>query len=205
MDKFKEYLTGLGLTDEQVSSIAEGMPENKFYISNEENIDERYSKLKEKHDSLKSETEEQQTKIQELETTVAENADEIAKIDEYKQQAEQAEAKYTNFEKTIAVKDALTAVGATDVDYLIFKLGGIDTLETDDKGNIKDLDNKVKDLQQTIPSFFKSETDEEPKDDKKEEETPKEDDKKGFQVVDNKLDDGKEETPDPFQAVMDKY
>ena len=39
----------------------------------------------------------------------------------------------------------------TDVDYLMFKLGD---LEVDDEGNVKDLENKIKDLKASLPNFF---------------------------------------------------
>ena len=50
-----------------------------------------------------------------------------------------------------SVKDALIGAKGTDVDYLMFKLGD---LETDEEGRVKDLDNKIKDLQTTHPTFF---------------------------------------------------
>ena len=42
---FKEFLKGI-VSEEQVTSILDGMKENKFYISGNENVDERYNKLK---------------------------------------------------------------------------------------------------------------------------------------------------------------
>lgn len=45
---FKELLKAHGLADERVSVIMGAMKENRLYISNEENIDIRYRKLKAK-------------------------------------------------------------------------------------------------------------------------------------------------------------
>ena len=45
----------------------------------------------------------------------------------------------------------MTAAKGTDVDYLMFKLGD---LEVDDEGNVKDLENKIKDLKASLPTFF---------------------------------------------------
>lgn len=39
-------------------------------------------------------------------------------------------------------------------DYLLYKYGGLDKLETDEKGEIKDLDNIVKTLKEENPSYF---------------------------------------------------
>ena len=44
---FEELLKGIDeLTDEQAAAIKAGMKENKIHLSAEENIDERYGKLK---------------------------------------------------------------------------------------------------------------------------------------------------------------
>lgn len=43
---FKDYLTGLGIELDVATKALEGMKENKFFLSAEENIDERYTKLK---------------------------------------------------------------------------------------------------------------------------------------------------------------
>lgn len=59
-------------------------------------------------------------------------------------------------EKEYSVKGALEKAGATDIDYLLYKLGGVDKLEVDSEGKIKDLDNKIKDLQATNATFFKA-------------------------------------------------
>lgn len=55
MDRFKEFLKSLGYTDEQITAVVNGMKEQKIYLSNEENIDERYTKLKGKYETQKTE------------------------------------------------------------------------------------------------------------------------------------------------------
>lgn len=61
-------------------------------------------------------------------------------------------------EKEFTLKGALEKSGAQDIDYLIYKLGGVDKLEIDKEGSIKDLDNKIKELKENNPTFFKNET-----------------------------------------------
>ena len=58
--------------------------------------------------------------------------------------------------KTSAVKEALTKEGAKDIDYLMFKLGDV---ELNKDGTIKDLDNKIKSLQESTPDMFESKED----------------------------------------------
>lgn len=43
---------------------------------------------------------------------------------------------------------------AKDKDYLLYKFGGLDKLEADDKGEIKDLDTIVKTIQTENPTYF---------------------------------------------------
>lgn len=100
-------------------------------------------------------------------------------ISEYKTQVEALEAERAEERKTYAVKEALQGAGGKDIDYLMFKLGD---LELDKDGKVKDLDNKIKGLKEATPSFFESE-----------EATPPADNK-GYQVIDTKLDQGKQAT-----------
>src|SRR5690606_32763080 len=69
--------------------------------------------------------------------------------------------------------------GGKDIDYLMFKLGD---LELDKDGKVKDLDNKIKSLKEATPSFFESKEATQPADNK------------GYQVIDTKLDQGKQAT-----------
>lgn len=66
MDRFKEFLKSLGYTDEQITAVVNGMKEQKIYLSNEENIDERYIKLKGKYETQKTELETANDTITEL-------------------------------------------------------------------------------------------------------------------------------------------
>ncbi|HEM3611864.1 TPA: phage scaffolding protein [Streptococcus suis] len=71
----------------------------------------------------------------------------------YKDKVSQLEADAKETAKKQTIKDALINAKATDVDYLMYKLGD---LEEDDSGKIKDLDQKIKDLQVNLPNFFES-------------------------------------------------
>lgn len=108
-------------------------------------------------------------------------------INEYKDQITTLETERAEERKTYAIKEALQGAGASDVDYMIFKLGEV---EVDEEGNIKDLENKVKELQETNPTFFATENDEDAGNNNL----------GGFQVLDNKLENGKQ--PDPAETVV---
>ena len=46
MSSFKEILAEAGLTDEQAADVQGQMAENNIHLSNKENVDDRYEKLK---------------------------------------------------------------------------------------------------------------------------------------------------------------
>lgn len=88
MDRFKEFLKSLGYTDEQITAVVNGMKEQKIYLSNEENIDERYIKLKGKYETQKTELETANDTITELKKTNPDVEGLQTKIKEYEKTIE---------------------------------------------------------------------------------------------------------------------
>lgn len=91
-----------------------------------------------------------------LETLKKSNKDNEALQDElksYKDKVTRLETEAKETAKKQSIKDALTAAKATDVDYLMYKLGDLETAED---GSIVDLENKIKDLQANLPTFFQA-------------------------------------------------
>lgn len=109
-------------------------------------------------------------------------------ITDYKSQIETLEKERAEERKTYVLKEALTKEGVSDVEYMLYKLGEV---EVDKDGNIVDLDNKVKSLKETNPTFFASET------------KNNEPGAPGYQVVDNKLENGK--TADPATTASAEF
>lgn len=190
---FSEYLKGLDLETDVIDKIVKGMPENKLYIANEENLDSRYAKLKEQKDALDASNKSQDDLIKQLQSTVKDNEDAVAKIDTYKTEAETAKAAQANIVKSYAAKDALTKAGAKDTDYMLYKMGGLDKLEVDKDGNIKDFDSQIKQLQESNPDYFNT--------------TDLNADKDGnggnggYKPLDNRLDGGAQQTPEEAAAA----
>lgn len=177
---FKEYLLSTGLTEEQATKVEQGMPEQNLYIANEENLDTRYSKLKEQKEQLESDLTTANKLVDDLKKSNKDTEDLQTKIDDYKTQMDQLKADRAEEQKQYAIKEALNKEGVKDIDYMLYKLGEV---ETDKDGNIVDLDNKVKSLKESNPTFFGS-------DDNPDDKTPT-----GYQVVDNGLDEGKPSDP----------
>lgn len=101
------------------------------------------------------------------------------KIAEYEKKVSDLEVERVKDRKTAKLKDALTAAGVNDIEYMMYKLGDV---ELDKEGNIKDLDSRVKVLKEANPTFFK--TEELPPD-------PKNPPKGGYKPIDTKLPNGK--------------
>ena len=188
---FKEYLISTGLTEEQATKVEQGMPEQSLYIANEENLDTRYSKLKEQKEQLESDLNTANKLVDDLKKSNKDTEDLQTKIDEYKTEMDQLKADRAEEQKQYAIKEALNKEGVKDIDYMLYKLGEV---ETDKDGNIVDLDNKVKSLKESNPTFFGT-------DDKPANEPA------GYQVVDNGLDEGKPSDPEAtatadFEAAL---
>ena len=150
--KFKEFLIAQGASPEQADKIIAAMPENKYFLASEENLDIRYKKAKEDLERKNSDLEAANKLIEDLNKTKADAEAYEKKVSEYQAQVAKIEAERVEERKTYAIKEALTKAGATDIDYMIFKLGG--QLEVEKDGTIKNLENKVKELKEANPSFF---------------------------------------------------
>ena len=177
---FKEYLISLGIAEDKATEIVNGMPEKKLYITSEDNLEPRFNKLKEQKEQQDAELANANKLVADLQKSVKDNEDATAKITQYQQEATEAKAKQAEIEKTYAIKDALRTVGATDIEYMMFKLGDV---ELDDKGAIKDLESKVKSLQESNPDWFKAA------------EAPKEG-QAGYKPIDTKLPEGNNPAPE---------
>ncbi len=149
----KEILEKAGVKN--VDQILADMEANKIFTASEENMDLRYGKLKEQFDGKDKELVEAQKLIAELKKAGAGNEDLQKKITEY-------ETKVTDLQKQLeasklesAIKVALLEAKATDVDYLMFKLGK-DGLSVGEDGKVKGLDSKLEELKKQFPNQFDS-------------------------------------------------
>lgn len=94
-------------------------------------------------------------------------------------------------DKQHAIESALKDAGATDIEYLAYKLGDV---ELDKDGQIKDLDNKIKDLQANNPTFFESMPDD-----------AKGQSPEGFKTLEHKLDDGAISEKDATEQFINAF
>lgn len=95
-------------------------------------------------------------------------------LEKYKSRIAELEAQEKTNAMNYQARSALEKAGISDVEYGLYLLG---TLEADEQGNVKDLDNKINDLRTSKPVFFKDEA---------------QSSSNGYKVEDTKLDDSKE-------------
>lgn len=127
---------GLELTEEQESQIKKAV--GKEYV------------LRSDFNSKNNELKNANTKIKELESRDSSSLE--ADRDDYKTKYEGLLKEKNDNEK----KDKFFSKveDCKDKDYLLYKIGGVDALELDDKGEIKDVDNILKSAREEYPSCF---------------------------------------------------
>lgn len=127
---------GLELTEEQESQIKKAV--GKEYV------------LRSDFNSKNNELKNANTKIKELESRDFSSLE--ADRDDYKTKYEDLLKEKNDNEK----KDKFFSKveDCKDKDYLLYKIGGVDALELDDKGEIKDVDNILKSAREEYPSCF---------------------------------------------------
>ena len=152
----QEILKEIGLTDEQIASVAESMKKNRVFTSSEENLDIRYDKLKGDHENLKKQNMEAQTLIEELKKSSKGNESLMAKVSDYEAKIAELSQELKEEKLASAIKVGLLSEKATDIDYLTFKLKESGDLEMDEKDQIKGWEEKVSELKKKFPGQFET-------------------------------------------------
>lgn len=152
----QEILKSQGLTDDQIQTIAGEMKQNKIFTAGEENLDIRYSKLKNDHENLVAQHGESTKLIEQFKASAKDNEALQGKITSYESQIAQLQQQLKQTQMDAAIKVALLGAKAVDVDYLTFKLKEKGELELDENGNIKDIDDKMAGLKTQFPTQFES-------------------------------------------------
>lgn len=156
---FQELLKAQKLTDEQIAAITAAMKENKIYTAGEENLDIRFGKLKGEHDTLAGQYSDAQKVIADLKKGNPDNEALQSKITSYEQEKTKLESELAQTKLDAAIKVGLLGAKATDVDYLAYKLKEQNKdLKLDDDGNVKGIDDIVKDLKTSFPHQFEAAT-----------------------------------------------
>ena len=96
--------------------------------------------------------------IKDLEKSNKDNEDLQAKIKGYETEIENLKADSLFKSKEFALREKLTKIGVTDADYLIYKHGGIDKFNFDDKGTPIGVEEAVSVYKESMPYIFGADT-----------------------------------------------
>lgn len=151
-----EIFKANGIEENVANAILSAMKENKIYTANEENLDVRYSKLKNEHESKLNELVEANNLIAELKKSNKGNEDLQSKITNYENQVTQLQEELQKTKLDSAIKVALLSEKAADVDYLMFKLKEKGELELDENDKIKGWNDKIAALKTQFPTQFEN-------------------------------------------------
>lgn len=155
--EFKQYLVSKGVTEEQAAEIVDGMAEEKFYLSSEENIDERYGKLKQQKEDLDTQLETSNTTIKDLKKSNQTNEELQTKISEYEGKIETLEQESADIQKQSAIELALVKNGARNPKAVQALLDAEKVELTDD--GVKGLEEQLEVLKESDAYLFQAKDD----------------------------------------------
>lgn len=141
----KEDLVAKGLTEEQAKAVMDAWNETMKGFVPKERLDEVSGKLKEAN-----------TTIETLKKNNADNEELQKQVTQYKAKVTELEKAAENTRKEYALKEKLTAAGALDADYVIYKQGGVDKFTFDKDGAPVGIDDVIKPLKESSPHLFKA-------------------------------------------------
>jgi hypothetical protein len=152
-DLIKKYLD-----EEKAKEFMDEMKSNKIYVASEENMDVRYSKLKGDFDAKTKEHEEATRLIEELKANNKGNEDLQSKIGSYESEVANLKEELEKTKIESSLKVALANAKATDADYIAYKVRELNKdLTLDENGNIKGIDETLKEIKTSFPNFFEGE------------------------------------------------
>lgn len=153
----QEILKELGLSEEQIKAVVDGMRKNKIFTSGEENLDTKYGKLKTDHESVTKQLEEAKALIEQLKEGTSDNEALQGKIATYETTVTDLQKQLEQERLDSSVKIALLSAGCKDVDYVTFKLKEKGDLSLDESGKVKGMDDKLAALKTQFPMQFELE------------------------------------------------
>ncbi|MCS6103465.1 hypothetical protein DWV13_01835 [Clostridium botulinum] len=152
-------LKKLGIAEDVIQKVIKGMSDEKIYTTKEENIEDRYSKLKGQKEDLETQLSTANTTIKDLkknnggnETLQKTIKDHEATIETLKKDSE---AKIRNLTLDGAIEKALVGAKARHSDLLSSKIDREKLLISED-GKVSGLDEQLKSLKDGYKDLFES-------------------------------------------------
>ena len=157
----EELLKKLGYQDTDIKNIIEGMKKDKIYTSREENIDERYNKLKEQKLALEEQIKGANDTISDLKKNSKNSEDIEAKVKEWENKYNELDSTSRDKIKNMTIDYAINSkLSGVNEKYrkLLCKEFDTSKMEVKDTGEIIGLDEQFKDISETYKEWFESST-----------------------------------------------
>lgn len=155
--QFKDFLLEQGVTADQADSIVKDMSENKFYLANEEHLDDRYTKLKGQNEQTNEDLKKANELIDQLQKDNKSVDDLQSQVNDYKTQIEQIGQQRIEDQKNNAIELALRDAGALNTKATSALLDQ-ETLSYKD-GQLTGFNDQLETIKQDNPFLFKSDED----------------------------------------------
>ena len=148
-----EILKANGVDDEVITKITADMKTNKVFTAGEENLDIRYSKLKNDHATAQQTITDLQEQIAQFEQLKTQNA---TLVEEANKKVADLQAENERIKLDNALERALIEAKVQDVDYMKFKLKEKhpDGFKLDENGKIESINTVLDDLKVQFPNQF---------------------------------------------------
>ena len=148
-----EILKANGIDDEVAGKITADMKANKIFTAGEDNLDVRYSKLKNDYTASTQQITDLQSQIAQFEQAKSQNA---TLIEEANRKFAELEAENARIKTDYALDRALMEAKVQDVDYMKFKLKEKhpEGFKLDENGKVESINTVLDDLKVQFPNQF---------------------------------------------------
>ena len=148
-----EILKANGIDDEVAGKITADMKANKVYTASEDNLDVRYSKLKNDYTASNQQITDLQSQIAQFEQAKSQNA---TLIEEANKKLAELQEENARIKTDYALDRALMEAKVQDVDYMKFKLKEKhpEGFKLDENGKVESINTVLDDLKVQFPNQF---------------------------------------------------
>ena len=148
-----EILKANGIDDEVAGKITADMKANKIFTAGEDNLDVRYSKLKNDYTASTQQITDLQSQIAQFEQAKSQNA---TLIEEANKKLAELQEENARIKTDYALDRALMEAKVQDVDYMKFKLKEKhpEGFKLDENGKIESINTVLDDLKVQFPNQF---------------------------------------------------
>lgn len=154
---FEQFLKSQGLNDEQIKTIIGNMEKNKFFITNQEGIDDKYKKLIGEKEDVDGQLKEANKTIETLKKDNKDNEALQNKIKDHENTIETLKKDSASKIKNLIIDGAIDKVlGKNNAKYpeLLSSKFDREKLVVSDEGKVSGIDEQLKSIKETFKDLF---------------------------------------------------